>query len=319
MPSTDTAAGFQDETAQPLDARSVAIVLLTSALWGGTPVAVSFAASSLPPVAIAAVRFLLASIFMLFWCWTGSTPIKLGPGQLKLSLLAGFLLFVQIATFNISIEWSNSSHASILINTFVFWVLAIEHFVTKSDRLTSRKIAGLVLASVGVVTMLSIDSPRESVQVADQPSLAGDLLMVVSALLLSIRIVFVKHALKRIEPGKLILWHDVFGVAMFAAYSLLFEQIRIDGLSLSAILGLAYQGILVAGLCFALQANLLRKHSASQISMFSFSTPLFGVLFAATFRDDPLSAWLLASGACIAGGIYLVSTQRRKASVDGAR
>ena len=304
------------QAAQPLDTRSIAIVLLTSALWGGTPVAVSFAAASLPPVAIAAVRFFLGAIFMLGWCWYSRTPIRLGPGQLKVSFVAGFLLFVQIATFNVSIEWSNSSHASVLINTFVFWVLAIEHFVTKTDRLTTRKIVGLVVASIGVLAMLSIDEPGESVQAADQPSLSGDLLMVLSAFLLSIRILFVKHALKRIEPGKLILWHDVFGVAMFAAYSLLFEQMVFDGLSLPAMLGLAYQGILVAGLCFALQAHLLRKHSASQISIFSFSTPVFGVLLAATFRDDPLSTWLFVSGGCIAGGIYLVSTQQRAAKVN---
>lgn len=305
-------------SAQPLDTRSIALVLLTSALWGGTPVAVSFAAASLPPVAIAAVRFLLGAIFMLFWCWHSQTPIKLGPGQLKVSLIAGFLLFVQIATFNVSIAWSNSSHASILINTFVFWVLAIEHFVTKTDRLTKRKAAGLVVASIGVMAMLSIKDPGESIQAEDQPSLSGDLLMVLSAILLALRVLFVKHALQRIEPGKLILWHDIFGVAMFAAYSLLFEPLVFTGLSLPAMLGLAYQGILVAGLCFALQAHLLRKHSASQISIFSFSTPLFGVLLAATFRDDPLSIWLFVAGVCIAGGIYLVSTQRRETKVDGA-
>jgi drug/metabolite transporter (DMT)-like permease len=260
----------------------------------------------------------MGALFMVLWCWHSRTPIKLGPGQLRLSLIAGFLLFIQIATFNVSIEWSNSSHASILINTFVFWVLAIEHFVTRTDRLTSRKIVGLAVASVGVLTMLSIDTPHALVNGADQPSLAGDLLMVLSAFLLAVRIVFVKYALRRIEPGKLILWHDVFGVVLFAAYSLLMEHVVVERMPLSAILGLAYQGILVAGLCFALQAHLLRKHSASQISMFSFSTPLFGVLFAAVFRDDPLSCWLLVAGICIAGGIYVVSTRPRNTKTDYA-
>ena len=300
---------------EPLDTKSLAIVLLTSALWGGTPVAVTFAAYALPPLAIAAVRFSLGAIFMVFWCWIGGTPMRLGPGQLRISLVAGALLFVQIATFNVGIDWSNSSHATMTINTFVFWVIAIEHFVTKTDRLTLRKMQGLLFATIGVALMLTLDpGATNTLSRQDLPSLAGDLLMLLSAFLLAWRIVYVKFALNRIEPGKLILWHDIVGVVMFLGYSLAFEHIELERMTVPAMLGLAYQGLLVAGLCFALQTELLRKHSASQLSMFSFSTPLFGILFAAIFRSDPLSPWLLLAGFCIAVGIYLVNTRRPTAA-----
>ena len=73
---------------QPLSGRAAALATLTAALWGGTPVAVSFSAESLPPVMVAAVRFAMASVFMLFWCRFENSPMRLGPGQLKLSLIA---------------------------------------------------------------------------------------------------------------------------------------------------------------------------------------------------------------------------------------
>ncbi len=69
------------QAAQPLDTRSIAIVLLTSALWGGTPVAVSFAAASLPPVAIAAVRFFLALSLCLAGVGTVVHPSGWVPGS----------------------------------------------------------------------------------------------------------------------------------------------------------------------------------------------------------------------------------------------
>lgn len=298
------------KTVEPLDSKSLAIVLLTAALWGGTPVAVSFAASSLPPVAIAAVRFALGALFMLAWCWLGRTPMRLQPGQFRLCLVAGLLLAVQIVTFNVAIEWSNASHSSVLISTFVFWVIAIEHFITKTDRLTTRKAMGLVVAFIGVLVMLSkAEKVSASVPVQDDPSLAGDLVMVFSAFLLAVRVVYVKQVLPRIEPGKLILWHDLVGVVCFLSFSFAFEEFTRQALTVAAVLGLLYQGLLVAGLCFALQTQLLKKHSASQLSMFSFSTPVFGVLLAAVFRDDPLSSWLFISGACIALGIYIVNSQ----------
>ena len=299
---------------RPLSRRAAALATLTAALWGGTPVAISFAAESLPPVMIAAVRFTMASVFMLFWCRFEKSSIRLGPGQLKLSLVAALLLFLQISSFNIGTVWSNSSHAAMLINTFVFWVVAIEHFVTKTDRLTVRKLSGLMIAMIGTMAVLSVTHPpADSPNVGlDVPTRAGDAVLLASALLLGIRIVYVKHALRRIEPGKLILWHDVFGVVLFTAYSLATEDIAPAQMTMPAVGGLLYQGFLVAGLCFAVQTRLLQKYSALQITMFSFATPLFGVGLAVLFRNDPLSPRLVVSAVCVAIGIFLVNTSPRK-------
>jgi drug/metabolite transporter (DMT)-like permease len=48
------------------------------------------------------------------------------------------------------------------------------------------------------------------------------------------------------------------------------------------------------------------KHVASQISIFSFSTPLFGLTAAMLIRSDAYSHWLLVSGGLVALGIWLV-------------
>lgn len=128
-----------------------------------------------------------------------------------------------------------------------------------------------------------------------------------SALLLAIKVIYTKHALRSMPSGTLIFWHDVFGVTMFFGWSFLFEKPQLTVPTWPAALGLLYQGVLVAGFCFALQAWLLRRYSASQVSIYSVSTPLFGLLFAHLFRGDALSPWLLFSGLCVAGGILLVN------------
>ena len=311
---TNRSASRRHSTTEPLGTRSIALVLLTAGLWGGTPVAITFSVEALPPVAVAAFRFTMAAVFMFIWCRLRNTPIKLKRGQIRLVLVAGSLLFLQIATFNIGTDWSNSSHSAMLINTFVFWVMLIEHFVTKSDRVTVRKLAGVSLAALGVLVILTASSgeshsPETS---SDSPTIVGDAVLLVSAFLLALRVVYVKRSLSSIEPGTLIFWHDVVGVAWFAAYSMLAEQIVISRLTAPAVLGLLYQGFLVAGLCFAIQAQLLRKHSAVQISMFSFATPLFGVLFAVVFRQDPISPWLFLAAICVAVGIYLVNWRQER-------
>ncbi len=307
------------DTPRPVGLTVASITLLTAALWGGTPVAVKYAMVTLPPIAVAAVRFALGALFMIVWCRFERTELRLRSGQFTPALITGVLLFVQIALFNWGIHLSNSSHGSMHINTFIFWVVAIEHFITRADRLNARKLMGLLIAAAGVVLILTVTGTTAEKKDMDDPSLLGDAVLLTSAFVLGIKIVYTKHALKTVEPGKLIFWHDVFGVLFFVAYSLSFETVDPAGFTMPAILGLAYQGIVVTGFCFAVQALLLKRHSASQISVFSFATPLFGVTIAVLMRGDRLSPWLLAAAVCVAAGILLVNLRsaRGTTAVDG--
>jgi drug/metabolite transporter (DMT)-like permease len=310
-----TSAAPQDlsrsEQVHPLGPSAVALCLLTAALWGGTPVAISYSVDQLPPVAVAGVRFAMAAAFMLVWCrWEGSR-LAVPAGRRWLVLTGGGMLFFQIWFFNLGVAWSSSSHGSVLINTFVLWVVLIEHFVTAESRLTLPKAGGLASAAMGGLILIFLaQRPDGTAAARDEPTLAGDLVLLGSAAILGVKIVFTRHAVRRIGASAFIFWHDVIGVALFAAWSLAFEDADFTGLRGPTILGLVYQGVVVAGFCFAVQATLLRRHSASQISIFSTATPLFGIAFAAAFRGDRLSPWLFASGACVAAGILLVNVSR---------
>ena len=298
---------------QPMTATSIMLVLLTAALWGATPVAVSFSLDSLPPIAVSGLRFGLATLFMLAWCYFEGCGIRLrGRSQWNRSLVCGILLFVQIALFTVGVELSNSSHTTLLINTYVLWVVAFEHLVTRVHRLDGRKIVGLAVAIVGaaLVTLLPMGSTPQTTNPADEATLIGDLCLLASGLVLAVKILYVQASLKVIEPGKLIFWHDLIAVVLFFLASILLEEVDPAGFTVPAVLGLLYQGILVAGFCFAVQAQLLKKHVASQISIFSFSTPLFGLTAAMLIRTDAYSPWLIASAGLVALGIWLVQKQR---------
>lgn len=301
---------------QPIGPFAAAMALLLAALWGGTPVAVKYSLELLPVMAVAGVRFGMAALFMLVWCrWEGS-GIRLRRGQHGPSFILGSLLFVQIGLFNIAIQLSNASHSSLLINTFIFWVAGIEHFVTRTDRLDARKVGGLLIAFAGVGIIL-LTTPAGGAASDTTASLTGDLLMVASALVLGIKIIFTKQAMQVVEPGKLIFWHDTIGVMFFAAWSAAFEHPDLrpffssalveDTATREAMLGLLYQGLVVAGFCFATQAQLLKRHSASKLSVFSFATPLFGVAYAVALRGEALSGWLALAGLAVAAGILLVN------------
>ncbi|MCH7988923.1 MAG: DMT family transporter [Planctomycetes bacterium] len=320
---TETAtASLHPEGLQPLGPAAIALTLLTVALWGGTPTAIKYSLDLLPVMAISAIRFAMAAVFMVIWCLLEGSSLKLRPEQRVPVLIFGVMLFLQIGLFTVAIELSNASHSSLFINTFIFWVTGIEHFITRESRLTLRKIFGLVIAAVGVaLILLTTGSGTEEESRNNLPNLTGDLVMLASGFVLGVKIIYTKHALKTVEPSKLIFWHNCIGVALFALWSVLFERpdfspffsdkLLTDSTTRDAVLGLLYQGVVVAGFCFAVQAYLLKNHSASKISVFSFATPLFGMSLAVMLRGDPLSPWLLVSGWCVAVGILLVNLSPR--------
>lgn len=299
---------------QPLNLTAVLLTLLTCILWAGTPVAVRYSTDVFPPITVAGLRFFLAACFMMGWSLLHGTSLRLSPAELIRPLICGVLLFFQIGLFTLGIFWSNASHGTIFINTFIFWLVAIDHFVTKSDRMTPRLLFGLCLAASGVVLILATTGTSGSLPVLEAASLDGDLLLLLSAIILAVKIAYTKHSVRDIHPDCFIFWHDVFGVALFALWAFLVEGFRLshvvsnsDPRTGVALAGVAYQGFAVAGLCFAIQARLLSVHSASKIAVFSFATPLFGILFAVTLRGDPVSSWLFVSGVAVAMGILLVN------------
>lgn len=302
--------------------------LLLALLWAGTSVTAREAVDRVPPLAVGGIRFGLAALFMLLWCRWEGVSIALRRHQWPPALVMALLLFLQIGTFNWGVAWSNASHATLLVNTYIFWVAAAEHFLMRTVRLTLVQGVGLLIAAGGAA-LLFVEAPPAPPPTADTPpahmaavsarlnlrgeepldqvTLAGDLMLSLSALLLAVKVLYTQHAVRSVPPGTLILWHDILGTALFFAVSLPWETWHPDPWTPSIVLALLYNGLMVSGFCFAAHAWMLRRYSASSVSIFSFATPVFGIVLAVLFRGDSLSGWLILAGLLVAAGIALVN------------
>ena len=292
---------------RPIGAIGAVLALTTVLLWGINPAAVRFSLDRLPPITVSAIRFCLASLMMGLWCVISREPFRLRRGQLKPVLICGTLLYLQIGLFTIGCGLSNASHTSLIVNSFALGVVLIEHFVTRAERLTPFRGAGVALAALGVP--LVFWAANDAGEVAEPPSVKGDLVLLLSATLLAVKVVYTKRAVRTVSAGTLIFWHDVVGSLMFVVTAAALESVKPGPWGWPCILGLAYQGLMVAGLCFGIQAFLLARHPASQVTIFNFATPLVGVAAGVVLRGEQISAWLAIAGVCIAAGILMVRRQ----------
>ncbi len=294
----------------PMTIPASALALLCAALWGGTSVAIQFSQDAWPPLGTAGMRFALGVMVVGLWCLVGRQPMRIQPGQGVPIIVVGVMLFVQIALFHIGLNRTDSAHGSVMIGSNPLWVALLAHFALKGDRLTALKILGLLVATAGVViVVVGAEGAKDSARVS--ATLTGDAIVLVSSWLLGLKMVYTKHGLASVEPAKLLFWSSLLGTVLLLAAGAIFEGVDGYRYSRASLLGLLYQGLVVAGFCFAAWTWLLRRHRASQLAVFGFAQPLFGMLFGVWLRGDAVNPALLIGGASVAAGILIVTRQNR--------
>ena len=289
------------------------LAVLCSALWGGLAVAIRYTQDDLPPIGTAGLRFAVASLFMAVWAKSNGESLGIERSQSLPIVVSGLLLFAQIGTFHLGLTQTNSAHASVLIGSHPVIVAILAHYVLQGDRLSMLKLAGLALSTLGLLGVVMGNqlpgAAAASSQPGDPATLTGDGIILVSSVLLGVATVNTKWALTRVSAGRLLLWSYLVATGCFLVTSWQTESWAGARLDLGSALGLFYQSVIVAGFCFAAWTILLRRHRASELSVFAFGQPLFGMLFGRLMRDDALTPWLALGGLAIALGILLVTRE----------
>ncbi len=285
---------------RPIDLRGAGLALLVSLFWGANPVALKVGLADAPPLRLAALRFSLGGGVILLWAWaTGRLrAVRIAPAERRPLLVLGLLLTVQVGLMNVATTMTSAAHVAIILNLYAVHTVVLSHFLVPGDRLTLRRLAGVLVAYSGILVLFGGQVGR------DRASLAGDAIMFVSALLLAERTVYMARAVQRLDPVKLLLAQSAVGAGLFTALSLALEPTAVRWTpSLGA--ALAFQGVVVAGFNFIVNLWLLKRHRPSALSPFFLTQPLFGVLVAAVVTGDPLTVQLLLATLAVVAGIAL--------------
>lgn len=285
------------------DLRAMSLMLLLALFWGGNSPAVKIALRDIPPFILAALRFTLAAVAIWAWAISKNIPVALKSDEFLSLGILGIIFAAQIITFTIGTDLSLAGRAALLINTHPLFVALLAHFFILSDRLTIRKVIGLIVAFFGVVSIF-----RENFISDNSSYMLGDMVLLLSAILLGTQTVYVKKIVQGINPIKLLAWQMNFGLIQFYAMSFIFEKPSEWNVTWSATGALAYQGLIVGAFCFLTWTTLLKKYSASRMSAFLFMTPIFGAISSSLILGEEVTLWFSIGIVMVAAGIYIVNS-----------
>ena len=302
-------AGTGDRTVvkPAIDGLAVALMLLLTVSWGLNQVAIKVSNAGFNPMLGVFVRAAGGGILVFLWCrWRGivlfARDRTLWPG-----LAAGVLFGLEFVLIFAGLEFTSAARSALMVNTMPFWMLLGSHFLL-GERITARKLAGLVLAFAGVVLIFSdnLSSPGPD-------ALWGDLLCLCAGTLWAATLLVIKASrLSGTSPEKTLLYQlavsALVALPLIPLYGPLMREVTV-----LATASLAFQTVFVVAFTYVLWFWLVRRYPASGLSSFTFLSPAFGVIFAGVLLGEPLTARIFSALGLIAAGLVLVNRSGRGA------
>ena len=281
----------------------IALVLSTVSLLGGHSLAVKISLQGFPPLKMAFFRYILGTLAVGGVGFFQGMSMRLRFEELRRLILIAVLHALHTVLLNIGTEFTIASRSTIFFTLYPIFTVIFGHFWLPDDRLSVRKILGVLSAFGGVIAAIA-PNLRGS---GTLEYLMGDLIVTLAACFFGLRITLTKVYVQDIYPHRLLIWLLSLNIPCFLVLSYFFERGKPIALTWASGAGMLYQGWILTGFCFLTLTWVLRKYKASKLVVLYFFMPVSGVLFSNLFLGDELSLSILAGTVLIGVGIYLVN------------
>ncbi len=288
-------------------------LLLVAILWGGNFTALKHLLGPLQPVDVVVIRSIGAALFYVaFLAATGKLVIPVTRSDLRRMILIGALgIPVMSLSMAYGLNRLDAGLASLLVTSNPIFTAIISRIVL-GEALTSRKIAGILLAFGGFLIVLQFGASGGARLESDQ--MLGVLIVLAGPLAWAFYTVLSKPLLGRYPPVHVASYTTLAGGAVFLPVLLLDAPMRDRMFSLGAIdwLAVVYVSLLAITVAYLLWYWGLRVLTPSQTAVYTYLVPVFGVLVSWLVLGEEPTLFALLGGVVIVAGVVLTNTSSRR-------
>jgi drug/metabolite transporter (DMT)-like permease len=279
-------------------------LLLVMLIWGSNFTVVKFSIEDqLSPLAFTALRFITASVMM---------PILLGVSgrDFKVDRRDAWRLFALSLLGNVTYQvlfiygmaWTRAGNAALILATTPMFTAMIGR-MRRREYFTSRGVAGLLLAFVGIVLIIAAGHK----EFAFDKALLGDVLLIGATLCWTVYTVWAQPLVQAhgaLKATTLIMVSGTPALLLISAPSLASQDW--GRVSMLGWMGAVFSGALAIALAQILWNDGVRKIGPTRTAVYSNLTPVVAVLVAwPALGEVPTSGQVLGA-VIIFIGIYLV-------------
>ena len=283
-------------------------MLVLCMVWGLQQSVLKLTAADIAPVMQSALRSGTSAVLVALLMWWRKEPLLALGSTWRPGLAVGGLFALEFLLVGEGLRHTTASHTVVFLYTAPVFVALGLHFKLPAERLNALQWSGIALAFAGLA-LAFLGPPAPAARATDAAStLWGDALGLLGGMAWAATTVVVRSsALSRASASQTLLYQLVAAFVLLLLASVALGQTHIHPTPL--VLGsLLFQSLIVSFASFLVWFWLLRHYLASQLGVFSFMTPLFGVGFGVWLLGEPLESRFVLGAVGVIAGVILVSS-----------
>jgi drug/metabolite transporter (DMT)-like permease len=288
-----------------LDYKAVGLMLLLCLIWSMQQVALKATANDFSPVLQIAMRSGVGALLVGALLWLRGERLSVADGIWQPGLIAGALFALEFFLVGEGLRYTSAGHMAVFLYTApIFAALGLQ-WKLPSERLAGLQWLGILIAFTGIaISFLLRDQGggKDWVHV-----LWGDFLGLLGGIAWGATTVVIRTTrLSELPAAQTLLYQLIAAFALLVPAAWLTGQTTFNPMPL-VWASLAFQSVLVSFASLLVWFWLLRRYLASRLGVFSFLTPLSGVLLGAWLLHESVEPSFLWGALFVLAGVVLVS------------
>jgi drug/metabolite transporter (DMT)-like permease len=291
-------------------ALAYAAFAIVCTVWGTTYLAIRVAVSTIPPMLLTGIRYVVAGLILLTIARLRGDVFPRDRRSLTNVAIVGLLM---VAGGNFSVIWAEqwvpSGIAALLVATSPFWAAIMERLRDGGEQICMRKLSGMIVGFLGVALLVT---PGVTGGHVDGRIIAGAIAIQLGALAWQYGTLRGKHTLGAVAPLMSSALQMLAGGVTISIIGFAAGETSRFVLTPKTFGALAYLTFFGSVLAYTSYVYALKHMKTTTMSLYAYVNPIIAVLGGWLILGEQLT-WVSITAMCvILAGVALVQTARTR-------
>jgi drug/metabolite transporter (DMT)-like permease len=263
----------------------IALILISGSAFGSSVVMSRFGLMEIPPLALVTMRLCLSSLVFAGVMALQRRRLPHNPRVwVDIGLVALGNVLLSMVSFTLALQYISSGVLTIILALIPLFTGLMAHVWLSQEKLNIMKLAGLGIAFLGVVVLLS--TRTTGLSEAPATGFQGYFLAFFGVIISSAAVVYARRRLKEIDIVVFTGGQMAMSLLVLIPFALAFTDIQLSSISWRGWIAVGYNGLVGSFLGHLVYFKMVKNYGATAASLSSYVIPVVSTGLGAMFLGE---------------------------------